>query len=264
MPRANRHYLPGHVWHLTHRCHRREFLLKFARDRRCWESWLFEARKRFGLSVLNYVATSNHVHLLVHGGTGDLSIPRAVQLLAGRTAQEYNLRKGRRGAFWEDRYHATAVESGEHLARCMVYISLNMVRAGVVGHPSEWECCGYHEIESPPERYARIDRVLLARLLGLSGEADLPGWQRGAVEAALSGSRCGRRPEWTEAVAVGGASFVSGVREGLGMAARGRTEVPVEGGGMVLRESRSAYSAHFEPQNELLSLENALFWRIKH
>ena len=22
MPRANRHFLPGHVWHITHRCHK--------------------------------------------------------------------------------------------------------------------------------------------------------------------------------------------------------------------------------------------------
>ncbi len=29
---------------------------------------------------------------------------------------------GRKGAFWEDRYHATAVASGEHLRRCIVYI----------------------------------------------------------------------------------------------------------------------------------------------
>ena len=33
MPRANRCFLPGHVWHITHRCHKQEFLLKFARDR---------------------------------------------------------------------------------------------------------------------------------------------------------------------------------------------------------------------------------------
>ncbi len=32
MPRANRHHLPGCIWHLTHRCHRREFLLTFARE----------------------------------------------------------------------------------------------------------------------------------------------------------------------------------------------------------------------------------------
>jgi len=33
MARAKRHFLPGHVWHITHRCHKKEFLLKFARDR---------------------------------------------------------------------------------------------------------------------------------------------------------------------------------------------------------------------------------------
>ena len=55
MPRANRHFLPNHVWHLTHRCHERAFLLKFARDRRRYLRWLFEAKKRFGLRVLNYI-----------------------------------------------------------------------------------------------------------------------------------------------------------------------------------------------------------------
>jgi len=32
-----------------------------------------------------------------------------MQLIAGRTAQQYNRRKTRNGAFWKDRYHATAV-----------------------------------------------------------------------------------------------------------------------------------------------------------
>ena len=59
MPRANRHFLPGYVWHITHRCHRKSFLLKFARDRRSYLHWLFEAKKRFGLSVLDYMVTSN-------------------------------------------------------------------------------------------------------------------------------------------------------------------------------------------------------------
>ena len=65
MPRAHRHFLPGQLWHITHRCHEKSFLLKFARDRRRYLRWLFEAKKRFGLCVLNYVVTSNHVHLLV-------------------------------------------------------------------------------------------------------------------------------------------------------------------------------------------------------
>lgn len=47
MPRANRYFLPGHVWHITHRCHQKDFLLKFAKDRKRWRYWLFEAKKRY-------------------------------------------------------------------------------------------------------------------------------------------------------------------------------------------------------------------------
>ncbi len=36
MPRENRYFLPGHVWHITHRCHKKEFLLKFSKDKKHW------------------------------------------------------------------------------------------------------------------------------------------------------------------------------------------------------------------------------------
>src|SRR5262249_601597 len=97
MPRANRHFLPGYVWHIKHRCHRKSFLLKFARDRRSYLRWLFEAKKRSGASVLNYIVTCNHVHLLIKD-TGPNVIADTIQLIAGLTGQEYNQRKGRHGA----------------------------------------------------------------------------------------------------------------------------------------------------------------------
>ena len=31
MVRANRHHIPRQVWHITHRCHKKEFLLKSER-----------------------------------------------------------------------------------------------------------------------------------------------------------------------------------------------------------------------------------------
>ena len=110
MPRANRYYMAGYVWHITHRCHQKQFLLKFAKDRRRWIDWLFEAKKRYGLTVLNYLVTSNHIHLLVFDN-GNNRIFSSLQLIAGRVSQEYNQRKGRKGAFWEDRYHATAIDT---------------------------------------------------------------------------------------------------------------------------------------------------------
>ena len=173
MPRANRHYIPGCVWHITHRCHKKEFLLKFARDRRRYLQWMFEARKRYGLCILNYTVTSNHVHLLVRDNGNRDVIPNSIQLIAGRTGQEFNQRKTRTGAYWEDRYHATAVDTDKHLIQCLVYIDLNMVRAGVVEHPSDWEFGGYNEIQFPRQRYGLIDHDELKSLLEFGSTDEL-------------------------------------------------------------------------------------------
>ncbi len=78
--------------------------------------------------ILNYSVTSNHIHLIVLGGNERDVIPNSIKLIAGRTGQEFNQHKNRKGAFWEDRYHATAIESGDHLLRCLVYIDLHPVK----------------------------------------------------------------------------------------------------------------------------------------
>ena len=47
----------------------------------------------------------------------------------------------------------------------MLYIDMNMVRAGVVNHPRQWPFCGYNEINSPRQRYTVIDYKKLIELL---------------------------------------------------------------------------------------------------
>ena len=160
--------------------------MKFARDRLRWVEWLFEAKKRYGLCILNYMVTSNHIHLLVADEGERDTIPRSIQLIAGRTGQEYNQRKNRKGAFWEDRYHATAVSVDEHLFQCMVYIDMNMVRTGVVNHPEEWPFCGYTEIQNPRQRYSLIDYRRLAALLQMKDISELQEFCRKSVEQNLA------------------------------------------------------------------------------
>ena len=75
MARAKRHYIPGYIWHITHRCHKREFLLGFSKDRHRYLQWLYQAKKRYGLTILNYIVTSNHVHLEKQGRTSDYQFP---------------------------------------------------------------------------------------------------------------------------------------------------------------------------------------------
>jgi len=246
MPRANRFHQPGLVWHLTHRCHKREFLLKFVRDRRTWRTRLFEAKRRFGLCVLNYTATSNHIHLVVRDRDRG-EIAASMQYLEGCAAQDFNRRKGRSGAFWSDRYHATAVASDSHLARCIVYVDLNMVRAGIVRHPAQWEIGGYHEVQGSRQRYTIVDRAALADLLDID-LADLARTHRDWVDMALREATNRRQPHWSASIAVGGPVFVERFRSALGHRGRAR-KIEQSGDTFFLLDPAASYSRDFPAQN---------------
>jgi putative transposase len=110
---------------------------------------LFENQARCRVPVLNFTVTSNHVHLLVVSSSDKNAIPEMMRDLGFKVPAAYNKKSDRKGSFWERRYHATAVESGEHLVRCSLYIDTNMLRAGVARHSSEWKHGGYHEIVKP-------------------------------------------------------------------------------------------------------------------
>ena len=258
MPRGNRHFLPHQVWHITHRCHQQAFLLKFARDRQHYLRWLFEAKKRYGLCVLNYIVTSNHIHLLVRDTASEV-IPQSIQLIAGRTGRDYNQRKARRGAYWEDRYHATAVEADEYLRRCLVYIDLNMVRAGAVKHPAEWAHGGYREIQTPPRRYAIIDLEVLSDLCGCASVGQFQKAHRDWVDDALRAGIAGRDERWSESLAVGSQAYLDQIKTELGRRASHR-RIAESNGIHALREPAASYSARFAGKSDALRPNNTHFW----
>jgi putative transposase len=256
---AKRHYIGGQVWHITHRCHKREFLLGFAKDRRRWLQWLFEAKRRYELAILDYVVTSNHIHpLVVDDGDRD-TIAKSIQLVAGRTGQEYNERKGRKGAYWEDRYHATAIETGEHLLRCLVYIDLNMVRAGVVNHPSKWDFGGYNEIQSPRRKCVLVAYEKLAALTGYDDYDLLRQSHREWVQASLADGNNVHDSQWTRSIAVGGEQFVEEIKEGLGTKILGRRIRKVLGG-YELRDRTSSYITDLSLKKSDIGLGNTYHW----
>lgn len=83
MAKPKRHYIPGQIWHITHRCHKREIWLKFAKDRRRYLDWLFNTKKCYGFVILNYTVTLNHIHLLVVDDMNRDVIPDSIKLVAG-------------------------------------------------------------------------------------------------------------------------------------------------------------------------------------
>ncbi|MBX2836708.1 MAG: transposase [Gammaproteobacteria bacterium] len=243
MPRANRHSFPGQVWHITHRCHDKQWLLKFNKDRTRWLHWLFKARQRFRLSVLNYMVTSNHIHLLVVD-QGRHEIAKSMQLIASRTAQEFNRRKERKGAFWEDRYHATAVQTNHHLHECMTYIDLNMVRAGAVNQPQSWRYCGLYELHNPPQRKSHLDTETLLVLFEQPSVSALAEVLTHRAEDKASAGPLSREEKWSQAVMVGDKEFVQQYFQSSKLQHPG-LKVVAEEKGYTLREPEGSYSIHF-------------------
>lgn len=180
-----------------------------------------------------------------------------------RVGREYNQRKKRKGAFWEDRYHATAVAFDDHLFKCMVYIDLNMVRAGVVNHPSEWPFCGYNEIQNPPQRYSLIDYRRLISLLHMKDIEDLQASCKNSVDEAITGIDQTRDSKWTESIAVGSERFIEATKSMLGIKAKGRKIIGREKS-YELREAAASYGGDFASENGHLSLKNAYYWDDYH
>jgi putative transposase len=227
MARAKRHYIPGHIWYITHRCHKRECLLKFSKDRRRWLQWLYEARQRYSLTILNYMATSNHIHLLVVDDGAREIIPRSIQLIAGRTGQEYNQKKSQ-GSILEGPIPRNSNRRRRASFHCIVYVDLNIVHAGIVDHPSQWLFCSYNEIQNPRRKNALINYDKLRELVDVETYDQVKHYHKGWVEEYVGDGGNRREEKWAKSIVVGSKAFVEIVKTLLGALARGRKVREVE------------------------------------
>lgn len=212
MPRANRYMLPEQLCHITHRCHNRAFLLQCARDRDEYRRRLRAAAMTHGVTVLTYCITSNHVHI-VAGARGREAIVGMMQQLEGEFARSYNRRKRRSGAYWGGRYHATMIERGGHLWNCMVYVDLNMVRAGAISHPRAWAWCGYQELTGRRRRYRVVCPQAVAALMQETTLPTLGAYYEDCIARGLASDAIRRVAQWTESIAVGSRAYVAAVAE---------------------------------------------------
>jgi putative transposase len=142
-----------------------------------------------------------------------------------------------------------------------VYIDLNMVRARVIDHPSEWPFSGYSEIQEPRKRYALIDYQRLQSLVGIDTYELFKDAHRKWVEASLRNGNNVREQKWTESIAVGNKSFVDNIKHRLGMRAKGRKVLEAEDA-YQLREPVASYGTGFASQNDALRFENGHLWNV--
>ena len=89
-----------------------------------------------------------------------------VGMLKQRFSSWYNVRTGRKGTLWEERFRSVLVEgAGQALATMAAYIDLNPVRAGIVKDPKDYRWCGYGEAVAGRKLARRGIQFLASTLL---------------------------------------------------------------------------------------------------
>ncbi len=104
----------------------------------------------------------------------------------------------------------------------MMYIDLNMVRAGVVRHPKEWGFCGYNEIMNPRERYSIIDHKMLMAFFRVKSHRRLQEEYNMFLNMELEKETCNQEPNWSNSIAVGSEGFILDIKNKLGIKAEKR------------------------------------------
>jgi len=96
-------------------------------------------------------------------------------------------------------------------------------------------------------------------LLHISTVDELRNSHKKWVEEILKTKNYVRESKWSQSIAVGSKSFVEGIKEKLGIRAKGR-KVEESGGLYHLREAQVPYNSDFTPENSDLRAKNTYFW----
>ena len=70
-----------------------------------------------------------------------------------------------------------------------------------------------------------------------------------------------RDKKWSQSITIGSKDFVEGIKEMLGIRAKGR-KVVESGGGYHLREAQAAYLSDFTSENGGLRPQNTYVWNV--
>ena len=89
-----------------------------------------------GAKVLAHCLMNNHFHLAIR--IEEVTLSSLMQRLLGHYSSWFNLRHGRQGHLFQNRYKALLCMDERYLSRLIQYIHMNPVRAGFVEAPWDW------------------------------------------------------------------------------------------------------------------------------
>lgn len=201
MPRAARIVVPGVPHHVTQRGNRRQPTFFGDEDYASWLKLAAEAFETAGVEVWAYCLMPNHVHTIAAPAESE-GLARAVGKTHVRYTRLINAREGWTGYLWQGRFASFPMDE-TYLRRCIRYVGLNPVRAGMVARAVDWpwsSVCAHLGFRSDPLLTAAPVKALLGDEIAGFFDADTSELDRQRLRrASVTGDPLGSK-EWVESL----------------------------------------------------------------
>jgi len=159
MARLARVVVPGIPHHVTQRGNRRERTFFGDADFALYLDLLAESSARARTEVWCYCLMPNHVHLVLVPSDED-GLRATLGDLHRRYTGFVNARARTTGHLWQGRYGSVAMDEA-HLVAAVRYVTLNPVRAGLVGRAGDWAWSSARaHLAGADDRVVRVAPVL--------------------------------------------------------------------------------------------------------
>jgi putative transposase len=155
MPRRSRAGISHVVFHVLNRAVQGLTLFEGCHEYARFLEILVKTMRRAPMRLLAYTVMPNHWHLVLWPDR-DQDLALFMKLLTGIHAQEWRRLKGTtgRGAVYQGRYKAIAVQQDAHFLRLCRYVERNAVRAKLVASAQDWLWTSASMRTGGPERPA--------------------------------------------------------------------------------------------------------------
>lgn len=130
MPRKQIPNSSEHPYHVTARCHNREwFDLPLETVSSIFDDYLYVTKHEFDFRIHAFVLMPNHFHMLT--STPQANISPGMQYLMNQTSREITRLSGRINQTFGNRHHKTLITTDHYFTNCYKYVYRNPVKAGL-------------------------------------------------------------------------------------------------------------------------------------
>lgn len=135
----------GCFFHVTWRCHNRDWLLDDERAKKLYYDLLLKYKDRYGIQIHAYHLMENHIHIAGRMDQKE-AFSAFFRVVNNLFARRRNRKLKRCGQVVMDRFKSPMIQDDCHMMRVMTYIDLNGVRCGRDNRPGDqkWSSYGYY------------------------------------------------------------------------------------------------------------------------